>query len=101
MPPVRDSSLRRKLRITVLVFVGIVLLMYPLDWAIWHLRQFAGSGMGSVQVTDTTAATLKGNRFEVYSQNTLYVDCSRSLLPEAGAGPCWWLRQHPQIVTQY
>ena len=61
----------------------------------------AGSGMDTAVVTQTTAATLKGNHFEVYSQETTTVNCSRSLLPEAGAGPCWWLRRHPQIVTQY
>ena len=57
--------------------------------------------MGAVPVTSTTAATLKGNHFEVYSQNTTTVDCSRSLLPEAGGGPCWWLERHPQSINQY
>ena len=101
MSPVRESSLRRKLRATGLAVFGFLVLVYPIDWAVWHLRQLAGGGMDSVAVTNTTAATLKGNRFEVYSQNTLSVDCSRSLLPEAGAGACWWLRRHPQIITQY
>ncbi len=57
--------------------------------------------MDEVTVTSTTAATLKGNHFEVYSQSTGSVPCSRSLLPQAGAGACWWLRRHPQIITQY
>ena len=57
--------------------------------------------MGSVMGTSTTAATLKGNRFEVYSQNTMPMGCSQSLLPEGGAGACWWLSRHPQVITQY
>ena len=81
--------------------IAIFLLLYPLDWAVWRLRTALGHGMDTVQVTAMTAATLKGNHFEVYSQDTSSAPCSRSLLPEAGAGACWWLRRHPQLVTQY
>ena len=81
--------------------VAVALLAYPVDWAIWRLRLAAGDGVGSVMVTSTTAATLKGNHFEVYGQNTTAVACSRSLLPQTGSGACWWLRLHPEIITQY
>lgn len=93
--------LRRLLQKIGMILAGVLLAVYPLDWAVWRVRLAAGSGMGSADVTDTTAATLKGNHFEVYSQQTLTVNCSRSLLPEAGAGPCWWLHRHPSSVTQY
>ena len=95
------SPLRRSLQRLGVVLAGILLAVYPLDWAVWRVRLAADNGMGSVDVTDTTAATLKGNHFEVYSQQTMTVNCSRSLLPEAGAGPCWWLHRHPSSVTQY
>ncbi len=85
----------------MLAVLAAVLLLYPLDWLFWRVRMATGSGMGSATVTAMTAATLKGNRFEVYSQNTTQVNCSRSLLPQAGAGACWWLQRHPQAVTQY
>ncbi len=81
--------------------LGILLLAYPLDWAVWRVLMLSGHGMGVAEVSETTAATLKGNHFEVYAQGMTTVNCSRSLLPEAGAGPCWWLRRHPRIVTQY
>lgn len=101
-PPSRQPTpLARQVRTAALVLLAILLLAYPLDWAIWRLRLAAGSGMSAVDVTDMTAATLKGNRFEIYSEQTTTVTCSRSLLPEADAGPCWWLRRHPQRVTQY
>ncbi len=77
------------------------MLAYPLDWAIWSLRSAFGRGMGTVMVSSSLAATLKGNHFEVYSPTVAPVACSRSLLPEAGAGPCWWLRQHTEQITQY
>lgn len=84
-----------------IIIFAIVLLAYPVDWAVWRLLSATGRGMGTVMVTSTTAATLKGNHYEVYSQQTTLADCSESLLPEAGAGPCWWLRRHPRILTQY
>lgn len=95
------TVLRRQLDRVVLSIIGAALLLYPLDWAIWRLRVAAGGGMGSVNVTTTTAATLKGNRFEVYGQVAAPVTCSRSLLPQAGSGACWWLSRHAQAVTQY
>lgn len=84
-----------------LVVLVPLLLLYPLDWGIWRVRMAAGNGMGTADVTDTTAATLKGNKFEIYSQQTTTVNCSHSLLPEAGGGACWWLKRHPATVTQY
>ena len=84
-----------------MIVVGAGLLAYPLDWTLWKIRMATGNGMGSVTVTSLTAATLKGNHFEVYSQETAPVACSRSLLPEAGAGACWWLRRHPTRIQQY
>ena len=97
----QPGPLRAQLRRMMLLLTIAILLVYPLDWIVWRVRVAAGRGMGSVPVTSTTAATLKGNHFEVYSQNTTTVDCSRSLLPEAGGGPCWWLQRHPQAITQY
>lgn len=95
------SSLRRGLNKALLVILAVALLLYPLDWAVWRVRVAMGSGMGTVTITDLTAATLKGNHFEVYSADTAPVSCSRSLLPQGGAGACWWLKRHPQEITQY
>lgn len=97
----QTTPLRRQLNRIAYLLVLIAALLYPVDWAIWRVRVAAGNGMGSSVVTQTTAATLKGNNFEVYSQQTTSVDCSRSLLPQAGAGACWWLQRHPQRITQY
>ena len=105
MPPLSrkpgKTPLRRGLRHAALALLACLVLAYPVDWRIWRVRMLAGHGMGTADVTQTTAATLKGNRFEVYSQQQATVPCSRSLLPQAGAGSCWWLRSHPEIVTQY
>ena len=95
------SSSRRYAQSAAWVAVACDLLLYPLDWAIWQVRVGLHGGWGTVVVTQTTAATLKGNHFEVYSQSTTSVNCSRSLLPQAGNEPCWWLSRHPQVVQQY
>lgn len=92
---------RSRLERAGLALLAAGLLLYPLDWAVWRVRSIFGAGMGSAEISQTTAATLKGTRFEIYQQQTLLVSCSRSLLPEAGASPCWWLHRHPEIVTQY
>lgn len=101
MKRVRTDGWLGGLRRICVTLLALGLLAYPADWAIWRMRMGHGSGMGSVSVTLTTAATLKGNHYEVYSQDTAPVECSRSLLPQAGAGACWWLRRHPELIKQY
>lgn len=93
--------LRQQITTAGLGLLAAFLLLYPLDWAVWRARMALGNGMGSADITETTAATLKGNHFEVYSEQSTTVTCSRSLLPEAGAGACWWVQRHPQVVRQY
>ena len=95
--PVYQRPLRRALA----VLLGASLLVYPADWLLWRVRSLWGSGMGSVEVSESLAATLKGNRFEVYTPTVGIVACSRSLLPQAGACACWWLQRHSDRITQY
>lgn len=92
---------RRPLRRALVALAAVVLLLYPLDWIAWRVRSILGVGMDSVVVSAALAATLKGNHFEVYAPTVEPVACSRSLLPEAGAGACWWLRRHSEQITQY
>ncbi len=80
---------------------GALFLVYPVDWTVWRVRSGFGAGMGSVAISESLAATLKGNHFEVYTPTMSTVACSRSLLPQAGAGACWWLRRHADQITQY
>jgi hypothetical protein len=79
----------------------IAILAYPLDWVVWRGRMAAGSGMGTVQVSRFTVAELKGGKESYYFDGTDTVDCSHSLLPEAGAGACWWLARHAEVLQRY
>jgi len=82
--------------------IGIVVLAaYPMDWLVWRVRVAAGGGMDTVQVNHYTVADLKGNKAEYYVDGTTAVDCSKSLFPEAGSGPCWWVRRHTDVIAEY
>jgi hypothetical protein len=75
--------------------------LYPLDWAIWRIRVAFGGGMGQQQVSQMTAAEMKGGKETYFFDGTSMVDCSKSLLPQAGAGACWWVARHPIVTERY
>ena len=90
-------------RIVVRCLAGLLLaalLAFPLDWLVWRLRVAAGGGMDTTTVTQVTIASLKGNKDEYYMDGETAVSCSRSVFPQAGAGACWWLRRHNQLLTR-
>lgn len=101
MGPTQLPVYQRPLRRVLAALLGVALLVYPVDWVVWRVRSMFGAGMGSVVVSDSLAATLKGNHFEVYVPTVESLACSRSLLPQAGSGACWWLQRHADQITQY
>ncbi len=91
----------RVLTRSVAAILAAALLSYPMDWLVWRVRVAAGNGMGTVAVSRFTVASLKGNKEEYYPEGDAIVDCSRSFYPQSGAGACWWIRRHPQIIERY
>ncbi|MGA8940121.1 MAG: hypothetical protein WB439_13250 [Acidobacteriaceae bacterium] len=85
--------------------VGILLLiaalLYPLDWAVWRVRVARGGGMGSVQVDMYTVADLKGGKEDYFPNGTVATVCSKSIYPQAGNNPCWWVERHREQVQHY
>jgi hypothetical protein len=85
--------------------IGIVLLiaalLYPLDFAVWRVRVAMGGGMGSVAVDMYTVADLKGGKEDYYPQGTVDVACSKSIYPQEGNHPCWWVERHREVVQHY
>jgi hypothetical protein len=73
---------------------AFVALAYLSDLVIWRIRVAAGGGIGHVTMGLMQVAPLKGNKEEYYYDGTKVVDCSQSLFPQTGAGPCWWVQQH-------
>jgi hypothetical protein len=85
--------------------IGVLLLIaalaYPLDWAVWRMRVARGGGMGSVQVDMFTVADLKGGKEDYYPNGTVAVACGKSLYPQEGNQPCWWVERHREVVQHY
>ncbi|MGA7158777.1 MAG: hypothetical protein WBY53_18170 [Acidobacteriaceae bacterium] len=85
--------------------VGIVLLIaalvYPLDWAVWRVRVARGGGMGSVLVDQYGVADLKGGKEDYFPNGTVAEVCSKTLYPQAGNNPCWWVERHREQVEHY
>jgi hypothetical protein len=79
----------------------IAALAYPLDWGVWRVRVARGGGMGSVQVDLFTVAELKGGKEDYYPDGTSVVACSRSLYPQGGNRPCWWVERHREVIERY
>lgn len=96
------TNLQRVLRpvwITILSLLAVAAVVYAGDFIVWKLR--GANGMGKVEVTRVEAAQLKNNKEEYYPAETYMADCSRSLFPQAGAGTCWYLKKHPEVVVRY
>ena len=83
------------LRIAVVLLVAFMA-VYTGDWAVFRLR---GSPMEKVTVNRFLAIPLKAQKTEYDYLGTEDVPCSVSLFAQAGQGPCWQLRRHPNQGT--
>ncbi|MGI4758627.1 MAG: hypothetical protein ACRYGF_17475 [Janthinobacterium lividum] len=96
------------LRIVLRVCGGLLLLsllVYLVDFAVWHVRLAHGSGTDTVEVSRVSIAALKAGKEEYYFEGMDTQPCTRSLLPPPTASgwgvPCWWLVRHRQMVVRY
>jgi len=84
----------KKIGTVVQCLLVTVLLAYTGDWGILHLRIAHGTAFRTLQVDQFLATPLKGNKAEYDYMGSQPVTCSRSLFPQAGNPPCWWLARH-------
>lgn len=77
--------------------VALAALTYGGDYAVFSLR---GKPLDQVTVNRYLAVPLKGNKTEFDFQGSQPVACSRSIFPQAGWSPCWYLRRHTTQATQ-
>ena len=96
-----EKFLLRSLGRVLIGLLVLAMVAYVLDWAVWRTRVSRGGGMGAVQVDRFTVGELKGGKEDYYLNGTMMVACSESLYPQGGSGACWWVRRHPDVVTQY
>lgn len=84
--------------------LGLVLLAaiaYVVDFGLWRLRVVAGRGMGSVSVDVYVIGSMKGGKEDIYPQGVEAEPCSRSLYPQGGENPCWWVARHTEKDIHY
>ena len=74
-----------------ILLIGL-LVLYLGDWAVLHLR---GGGSASVPVEQFLRTPLKGQKEEFDFLGTVAMPCSRSLFPQSGLDPCWYMRRNP------
>ncbi len=82
----------RWVALTLLGIVASAALVYLGDYVIFLVR---GQPLDQITVTRYMAAPLKGNKTELYYEGTGPMSCSKSLFPQNGWSPCWYLRRHP------
>jgi hypothetical protein len=95
MPPIVKTIIIRGL----LGLVAAVLVAYLVDAIQVRIRLAVG---GPTKAYDTVtvlyAAGLKGSKMEIYANEPDTETCSRTLFPQMGYSPCWYLREHTMQV---
>ena len=100
----QSQSLRTPLQ-TILRWSGLALLgllgaaaaVYLGDTAAYYMR---GQPTDKVVVSRYMSTPLKGDKTEYFYEGTEPVSCSKSLFPQSGWQPCWYLRKHPLSAEQ-
>ncbi|MFY9691049.1 MAG: hypothetical protein WA369_14945 [Candidatus Acidiferrales bacterium] len=93
--------MRNALLFSVIALCTLLILLYAGDDAVLHVRM-ARSGPNSVLSTVTTfyAAPIKGGKVSIYYDQPRSQPCVRSIFPQLGYAPCWYLRRHAiQLVN--
>ena len=79
---------------SVPVLIRAIALLYVGDWAVLEVRAAHGNAYSTVEVTQFLATKLKGNKTEYDMMGTSEETCTRTLFPQKGYPPCWWLQKH-------
>jgi len=99
MNPVIPRFFRRLLFLSILVLVAA----YVVDFLFLRIRMnsnFAGNPLGSV--TTYTATTTKSGKLEIFYERPQIEVCTKSLFPQLGHKPCWYLSHSPiEIISQW
>lgn len=94
------TPLQTILRWTAFVLLGALAaaaLTYLGDTVTYMLR---GQPTDQITVSRYMSAPLKGDKTEYFYEGTGPMSCSKSLFPQSGWQPCWYLRKHPLAAEQ-
>ena len=88
------DRIKRWVLYSVLGVVAVAALAYGGDWAVLQVRAARGTAFGSVVVDRFMVTPLKGGKAEYDYLGQEEVTCSKSLFPQLGHQPCWYLEKH-------
>ena len=94
-------ALWRLLQRILLFLLLALLLSYAADYLILRYRISRNSGLESILVKRMLVVHLKGNKIEYTPLDSIQEVCTRSVFPQLGHTPCWYLRQHPREEVTY
>jgi hypothetical protein len=82
------------LKWAVLIVLGISVVLYAADFASLRVGIPRREKLGSVTMHTYYAVKLKNGKTEYDYAGDQVVDCSNSLFPQMGVGPCWYAIRH-------
>ena len=99
MPNLR-TRLRRIFFATILTTVGVTALAFGMDYAVFRIRVAANwNAYGSVTVEHYDAILQKNGKTSFIFDPPGPQTCVNALFPHEGFLPCWYLKRHPEQVT--
>lgn len=93
-PAEETKKMVRWFRSAALVLVIVLLVGYLADAAVLQMRVRHGTGYRVIQVDQFLNTPLKGQKEEYDLAGQTQVTCARSLFPQLGYQPCWWVERH-------
>lgn len=91
MPPIVKKIIARG----SLALLAAIVLAYIADAIQVRVRLAMGGPEKAYDtVTVLYAAGLKGSKYEIYGDQPDAETCARTLFPQLGYSPCWYVREH-------
>jgi hypothetical protein len=87
--------LKRYIMIAFAVLAGAFVVLYAADYVVLRIRARSRSNaFGSMTIQRYYAVPKKGGKAEFLSADPQQRICTRSLFPQMGDPPCWYLARH-------
>lgn len=80
----------------LVALLALAVVGYAGDWLIFNVR---GGPTASVSISHFLSTPLKNNKQELDYLGSNEELCSRSVFPQGGHHPCWYLRKHTNQVN--
>ncbi len=98
--PSIKQFLKRAIAIGLSSVVGVALLAYGVDYAVFRYRVASNrQPYGQITVTSYDAVLQKNGKTEFIFNPPQAQTCVHALFPHAGYVPCWYLQRHTEQRT--